>query len=93
LAQSEAEQILQEAREQFDVLRIVVSHREGFLQIGDVAVWVGVISRHRDAAFKACRYVIDEIKHRLPIWKREHYVGAEPEWVNCAGCAAHHHHA
>jgi sulfur-carrier protein adenylyltransferase/sulfurtransferase len=91
LCHSEAAKIIVEAQKLFDVCKLYVVHRKGHLQIEDRAVWVGVASKHRDAAFKACRYVIDEIKNRLPIWKREHYVNAEPEWVNCAGCQAHHH--
>jgi rhodanese-related sulfurtransferase len=54
------------------------------LQIGDVAVQVTVTSRHRKAAFEACEYVIDELKRRVPIWKREHYVDGTVEWVNAA---------
>ncbi|MFT5783570.1 MAG: molybdopterin/thiamine biosynthesis adenylyltransferase, partial [Candidatus Krumholzibacteriia bacterium] len=56
---------------------------------GEVAVWVGVSARHRADAFQACRYLIDEIKHRLPVWKKEHYVEGPAEWVDCEGC--HHH--
>jgi molybdopterin synthase catalytic subunit len=92
LAHAEAARILTEAREQFDILDAVAVHREGMLGLGDVAVWVGVIARHRDAAFVACRFIIDEIKWRLPIWKREFYVGSDPVWVNCQGCALHHQH-
>jgi molybdopterin synthase catalytic subunit len=91
LAQSEADRIIEEARQKFDILSAVTVHREGLLELGDVAVWVGVIARHRDAAFVACRFIIDEIKWRLPIWKREFYVGTHPEWVNCQGCAQHAH--
>ena len=65
--------------------------RSGLLEIGDCAVWVGVCSEHRDEAFRACRYVIDEIKHRLPIWKKEHYVNGDSGWVNCERCAEHSH--
>lgn len=70
LCRSEAELIIREAKERFSVIDIFACHREGYLVLGDVAVWIGVSARHRDDAFKACRYVIDEIKHRLPIWKR-----------------------
>jgi molybdopterin synthase catalytic subunit len=54
-------------------------------------VWVGVSSRHRDEAFAACRYIIDEVKHRVPIWKKEHYVNGDSGWVNCERCAVHAH--
>ena len=60
----------------------------GTLELGDGAVWVGVVSKHRDEAFKACRYIIDELKHRLPIWKKEHYANGDSGWVNCERCAA-----
>jgi molybdopterin synthase catalytic subunit len=57
-------------------------HRLGRLQIGDMAVWVGVNAAHRDAAFEACRFVIDEIKSRVPIWKKEYYLDStKPLWV------------
>ena len=59
-------------------------HRVGKLAIGDCAVWVGVSAAHRGAAFDACRYVIDETKARVPIWKKEHYASGETGWVNCA---------
>ncbi len=52
-----------------------------------MAVWVGVSSPHRAEAFAACRYIIDEVKHRLPIWKKEHYVDGDSGWVNCERCA------
>lgn len=58
-------------------------HRTGALPVGQVAVWIGVVSPHRHAAFLACRQVIEEIKRRLPVWKREHHPGEEPHWVNC----------
>jgi molybdopterin/thiamine biosynthesis adenylyltransferase/molybdopterin synthase catalytic subunit/rhodanese-related sulfurtransferase len=96
LAQSEGELILDEAREKFQVTAIRAVHRHGMLAIGDCAVWVGVISPHRDEAFRACRYVIDEVKHRLPIWKKEHYRDGTAVWVNCQHPGpAHepHHHA
>jgi adenylyltransferase/sulfurtransferase len=83
LALAEGAAILEEARRKFEVTGIRAVHRHGMLKIGDCAVWVGVISSHRDEAFRACRYVIDEVKHRLPIWKKEHYRDGSAEWVNC----------
>ena len=68
--------------------RAACEHRLGDLAIGEVAVWVGVSAPHRDEAFRACRYIIDEVKHRLPIWKKEHYVNGDSGWVNCERCAA-----
>ncbi len=84
LAETEGNRILSEAREQFGLEAIVCVHRMGALQIGDLAVWVGVTAAHRGGAFDACRYVIDEVKARVPIWKKEHYVDGASEWINCA---------
>jgi molybdopterin synthase catalytic subunit len=56
-------------------------HRVGRLAVGDVAVWIGVIAGHRDEAFRACRAIIDEIKKRVPIWKKEHYRDGHSEWI------------
>jgi molybdopterin synthase catalytic subunit len=83
IAVSEGEAVLAEARERFDIIATEGVHRVGLLSIGDCAVWVGVSAGHRGAAFDACRYIIDEIKHRLPIWKKEHYRKGESAWVNC----------
>lgn len=87
LAVKEGERILEEARQRFELERAHAVHRKGHLAIGDLAVWVGVSAAHRDAAFAACRYVIDELKRRVPIWKREHYADGSSEWVGCASCA------
>lgn len=87
LAVKEGERVLDEAKARFEVEAIAAVHRTGHLAIGDIAVWVGVSAAHREAAFAACRYVIDEIKRRLPIWKREHYVDGASEWVNSAANA------
>ncbi len=83
LAVKEGELILQEARERFDISRAAAIHRHGLLALTEPAVLVGVSSAHRGAAFDACRYIIDEVKSRLPIWKREHYADGTTEWVNC----------
>jgi molybdopterin synthase catalytic subunit len=88
LALREGQRIVQRARERFGVVHARCAHRVGDLAIGDLAVWVGVSAVHRGEAFDACRYIIDEIKHRVPIWKKEHYVGGDSGWVNCEHCAA-----
>ncbi|MDZ4241762.1 MAG: ThiF family adenylyltransferase [Candidatus Omnitrophota bacterium] len=82
LCLKEAERILQEARERFSVIEAQCVHRTGVLEIGDLAVWVGVSASHRDDAFKACRYIIDEVKTRLPIWKKEFYTDGDSGWIN-----------
>lgn len=84
LAEKEGTRILAEARERFGLLGLEAVHRVGHLQIGDLAVWVGVSAAHRGAAFDACRYVIDELKARVPIWKKEHYATGATGWINCA---------
>ncbi len=84
LAEREGDRVLAEARAKFDLLTVAAVHRTGHLQIGDLAVWVGVTAAHRGAAFDACRYIIDELKARLPIWKKEHYAEGDTVWINCA---------
>ena len=84
LAEAEGDRILAEARARFGVLGAVAAHRVGHLALGDLAVWVGVTAAHRAAAFDACRYIIDEAKARLPIWKKEHYASGTTAWINCA---------
>jgi molybdopterin synthase catalytic subunit/rhodanese-related sulfurtransferase len=86
LAIKEGERIVAETLERFAVRHAACMHRLGDLAIGELAVWVGVSAAHRDEAFAACRYVIDEVKHRLPIWKREHYLDGDSGWVNCERC-------
>jgi adenylyltransferase/sulfurtransferase len=88
LAIKEGERIVADAVARFGVSRAACVHRVGSLGIGDLAVWVGVASAHRGEAFAACRYIIDEVKHRVPIWKKEHYADGDSGWVNCERCAA-----
>lgn len=87
LAIKEGEAIMREAVQRFDISRAAAIHRQGELALSEPAVVVGVSSAHRDAAFDACRYIIDEVKHRLPIWKKEYYEDGNTEWVNCRQCA------
>lgn len=89
LAVKEGERILAEARERFGVSKAAAIHRSGLMELSDTAVVVGVSSPHRDEAFEACRYIIDQVKVRLPIWKKEHYASGQAEWVNCQRCAQH----
>jgi adenylyltransferase/sulfurtransferase len=91
LANKEGERIVIEAIKRFGIVNAACVHRVGSLAIGEMAVWVGVSSRHRAEAFAACRYIIDEVKHRVPIWKKEHYVSGNSGWVNCERCAEHAH--
>ena len=89
LCVTEGEKVIAEARAKFGIIDARCVHRSGLLEIGDCAVWIGVAAGHRDEAFKACRYIIDEIKVRLPIWKKEHYTSGKTEWVNCERCSRH----
>lgn len=88
LAIKEGERIIAQAIARFGVEHAACVHRLGPLGIGETAVWVGVSARHRHEAFLACRYIIDEVKHRVPIWKKEHYESGDSGWVNCERCAA-----
>jgi molybdopterin synthase catalytic subunit len=73
LAEKEGESILADALERFAIVDAACVHRTGELALGELAVWVGVSAAHRDAAFAACRWIIDEVKARVPIWKHERY--------------------
>ena len=75
------EEIAAEAAERLTTDRLAVVHRVGELDIGEVSVAIAVSSPHRAQAYEASRYVIEEIKKRLPVWKKEHYVDGSAEWV------------
>ena len=94
LAVKEGLLIIDEAMERFGIARAAAVHRSGRLELSDLAVIVGVSAPHRGPAFEACRYIIDQAKLRLPIWKKEYYANGAAEWVNCRHCAAagHAHH-
>ena len=83
LAVAEGRRIIDEALRRHGALEGRCVHRLGRLAVGEVAVWVGVCAPHRAEAFAACREIIDAVKHRLPIWKKEHYADGESGWVNC----------
>ena len=86
LAKTEGDKILQESIARFGLIEAKAYHRQGHLELEELAVWIGVIAAHREEAFKACRFIIDELKSRLPIWKKEHYADGTSLWVNCHGC-------
>ncbi len=81
LAVKEGAKIIEEAAQRFAINKACCVHRIGHLQIGDVAIWVGVCAGHRHAAFQACEYVIEQVKSRVPIWKKEFYEGATSHWI------------
>jgi molybdopterin synthase catalytic subunit len=80
VARAELEKIRKESMERFDLLSVDVIHRIGALSVGEEIVLIVCTAAHRRAAFRGCEYVIDEIKRRVPIWKKE--IGAEGDrWV------------
>lgn len=81
MAEPVLREIALEAAERIDSDRVAVVHRVGDLAIGEVSVAIAVSSPHRAEAFEASRYVIEEIKKRLPVWKKEHYADGTREWV------------
>lgn len=82
LAEAEGEKIMAEACARFVIVEAACVHRVGRLGLGELAVWVGVSAGHRDAAFSACRWIIDEVKSRVAIWKHEHYADGEAGWLH-----------
>ena len=70
-------------------LCIKVWHRVGRLDVGDLSIAIVVSSRHRDESFKACRYVIEEIKHKAPVWKKEHYESGDSAWLQGHALCSH----
>ena len=79
LSLAEGNTILREAQANVIAARCV--HRVGRLAVGEVAIWIGVTASHREEAFQACRDIIDEVKRRVPIWKKEHYRDGSSEWI------------
>lgn len=91
LATKEGSSIIEVVMQRFEIHKAVCCHRVGTLELGEIAVWIGVSAGHREAAFDACRYVIDEVKKRVPIWKKEHYREADSTWIHAMsdqGCSS-----
>jgi molybdopterin synthase catalytic subunit len=82
MAERELLRIAQEAARAFAPLNVVVEHRVGSLDLGEVSVGIATSQAHRGAAIDGMRFVIEEIKRRVPIWKRECYADGTREWVN-----------
>jgi molybdopterin synthase catalytic subunit len=82
MAASELDAIVREAASRFGTDHVVVEHRIGTLSLGDASVAIAAAHPRRAAAYDASRYVIEEIKKRVPIWKREHYADGTREWVD-----------
>jgi molybdopterin synthase catalytic subunit len=84
MAEAECARIVAEAQGTWAVA-VSLTHRVGGLEIGDTAVAVIAAAAHRDPAFAACRYVIEQVKRRVPIWKQEFYADGSVGWVEPAG--------
>lgn len=92
LAQNVFSELCQEARQRLgDDLRLYIEHFKGRLPVGGISVVIAVGSPHRDESFKACRYLIEQLKVRAPIWKQEHYVDGDSEWVKGHALCGHRH--
>ena len=74
--------ICNHAKSKFDKnASIFLEHAKGYVPVGDISILIAVSSEHRDESFKICRYILEEIKHKSPIWKKEHYVEGDEEWL------------
>ncbi len=82
LAVKEGAKILAQALAKFPIESAECIHRTGLLQVGEVAIRVVVSAAHRKEAFGACEFIVNEVKSRVPIWKKEHYSGGATEWIN-----------
>ncbi len=84
MAEAECGRVVEETEGRWPV-KVALQHRLGSLSVGDVAVVVAVGGGHREESFAACRHVIEELKRRVPIWKREHFADGEVDWVGAGG--------
>ena len=82
LAEKTMAEIEAEARQRWSIGEILILHRLGHLEVGEVSVAIAVSCAHRGDAFDACRYAIDQLKQRVPIWKRENWADGSTEWVD-----------
>lgn len=85
MALAEITRILDEARERWPEARVALQHRLGLIPAGEASIAIAAAAPHRDEAFAACRYVIEAVKKRLPIWKKELHVDGSATWVDPSG--------
>jgi molybdopterin synthase catalytic subunit len=85
MAERELGRIVEEAARLFGTDDVLVEHRLGSLEVGEISVAIAAAHPHRARAFEAVRYVIEELKRRVPVWKLEHYVDGTREWVDPTG--------
>ena len=82
LVSTSFEAICKMAKKKFDKnAKIFIEHSKGYVAVGEISILIAVGSNHRDESFKICRYILEEVKHRAPIWKKEHYVKGREEWL------------
>jgi len=84
MAEGELDRLIAEARERWPEARIAVRHRLGLVPVGEASIVIAVGAPHRAEAFAACRFAIEEVKRRLPVWKKEYHRDGTAVWV------AHH---
>jgi molybdopterin synthase catalytic subunit len=89
MAERELAAIATECAGTFGIAHLAIEHRLGALALGDASIAIAVAHPHRGAAYEASRFIIEEVKQRLPIWKRERYVDGTSEWVNASGAPQH----
>ncbi len=90
MADAELERILGEVRERWPTARAALRHRLGRVPAGEASIAIAAAAPHRAEAFAACRHVIEEVKRRLPIWKKEYRVDGTASWVDPSGKAVAH---
>ena len=85
MAAAEIDRMLEEAQARFPTARVILQHRLGLIPVGEASIAIVAAAPHRDEAFAACRYVIEEVKKRLPIWKKEMHADGTSTWVDPSG--------
>jgi molybdopterin synthase catalytic subunit len=90
LASTILKQIAEEAIQRFPRLKVYVAHYVGYLEVGHVSMLVSTSTPHRDDAYQSNRFIVEAIKHRCPIWKKEYYTDTSVAWVK--GCKIQHEH-
>jgi molybdopterin synthase catalytic subunit len=83
-AAAELSRVAEKTAASYSIVSLAVAHRIGDLEVGDLAVVAAVGAEHRDVAFTACHFLIDELKATVPIWKHQFFAGGDSEWVNSA---------
>lgn len=77
------EEIYNEANEKLEIKNkaVFIDHAKGYLNLGEISIIIAVATKHREEAYKLSRYIIEEIKKRSPIWKKEHYTNNQSDWL------------